>query len=337
MSLSPQGKIFTINGIKQICDINVDDVVLSHDSRLHKVIEKRRRPYNNFMVRIKARGCPVDYLTLDHYVFAAKDLRKKYVTITDNEVKESYSSHVKPKDAVGEIEEISVSRLSTDHYFVFPIPKNEEIGYSFVKYDPFFLKLGGYYLADGYVDRPNKRKIRRFGICLNKDMEYHIDKVKFIIKAMCENKICTYKKDDSILIRCNNTMLSEMLYETFGTGRKNKKIPADVVYGKKKNCMYLINAFFKKGYSFTTSSEQLAHSLSLIMRRCGYPQSFYKTSRDTYDIAIWKDINLAPFRIGDYMYHKIHNIKHISYKGTVYDISVDRSDSYVMPIGTVLN
>jgi hypothetical protein len=179
------------------------------------------------------------------------------------------------------------------------------------------------------------------------------------------------------VVRFYKAELAERLFQDFGKLAEGKKIPNWIVYGNKKYGQLLMKGMIRGdgsthegGITFSTISQNMAFSLSLMMNSNGisntlkkYPPRVGKSDgvyhRTAYEVRVRNaayieklaEIVKMPIKHqmqekrypnvifekeGNY-YHHIQEIKVEEYEGTVYNLNVDEIHDYVSPCGALKN
>ena len=374
--LLPDEIIYTENGPVEIQDIEVGDRVLAGDGKLYSVTETYKRPYKGTVLKLKVRGLPASYITPEHPIHVAKDLRQKYRTGT--EVR--YSNGGDITQQVGDPTEVLIGDLHSDYYTLFPAMKEATIPIPDHAIDD-YIELAGYYLSEGSIWNRRDRggKASRVEFHFHEDeVEYHEEVCTLIRKILPEAQTRKITKADSkaVSVRINSTTLASKLYQDFGKGAETKVIPAWIVYGEEKLGVLLLKGLWRgdgssssHGFNYSTISKNLAYSISLLLRKFdiahtlqiqkprlgedGVPHKLAYEVRVRNAVYIKKlsEVTGMPikhkmqdkrypnviFKKGDFWYHHIQEIKEEFYEGTVYNLNIEPIHNYVCSIGTVEN
>lgn len=376
----PTGLVYTEHGLSEIQDLEPGDKVLSSDGKLHTVIETYKRPYKGPMLRIKARGLPREIVTLNHPFLAGRDLRK--VQIIDGKEKRVNQVGQGVKDIIGPLEEVKAEFLTRDHYLVFPKPIENSVQAPVYASDE-YVTLAGYYLSEGSLDKKKTQKnYGRISFSFHKKEQEYLSEVQKLIETLYPGAYTARQIKEGSLgedLRYNNVELAMRLFEDFGKGSSEKFIPNWILYGDIKHARNLLRGLFRgdgssheEGISYSTTSRELAHGVSLLLRRFGIISTFnyHKPRvgindgvqhRESWDIEVSNAVyipkladlvsmpikhkmqeklypNVIPLEEETgYSYHKIEEIDVVEYEGTVWNMNVSDTHQYVTSLGINFN
>ena len=347
--------------------------VLSHDGKYHKVLRIFRRVYRNRLININIRNLGDVSLTPDHHILAikARDLRYKFYQYKDHAPDWYMAEELKKGDLV-----------------MYPIPK-EEIDLEYIplgepcpKYDfkskPLpekiavttgFLKLVGYYLAEGYVRTDRCRGTLGFVFSI-KEKDY-VDEVVSLTKSFfgidINNRRCVRNAID---ITFYSARLARFFEKNFGKGGANKKVPHNFLLLPVEKQKALICGLWNgdgcindKGAKYVTISRQLSHQLRMLLMRQKIIFSFLKVPengmhKENYHIYVKEEDSLRklaqildvcidrPKKSKDthkcwfdenFFYSPIKKIGYPIYKGLIYNLEVEDSHSYATEAATLHN
>lgn len=364
--------IYGADGVVAIEDVTAGDSVLGSDGFLHEVEETYKRPYKGTVYRIKARGNATCAFTPEHPVHVARDLRPRYQTGgTEHRNNKSGSQP-------GPIEALAASALDDDFYAVFPIPKDLSHRESDIKND--LAEFGGYYLGDGCLIFDSKSRVAKtVKVTLNTTTKVQfVEGIVASAKRILPNLNPKISRDDSrhaIIIECHSREFCRVIDDEFGHGAEHKQIPAWGRYGREDHALALLKGLFRtdgsnhdRGFSYTTISPQLAHGVSMILRRFGVASSLTEKPRLKpdgtphrlgYQVAVTNAIYVEKlaallevveardmegrrfsgtcFVRDGFYYHKIESVTEEQYEGTVYNLNVKDTHNYVTAVGSVDN
>lgn len=368
-------QIYTENGPVNIEDITTGIKVLTKGGLLKTVIETYKRPYKGKILRIKARGQPYSFVTLEHPFHVAKDLRKKYVT---NGITKTMNDD--GEIPISSMEEVEAKNLTLDHYIVFPKPSSMNT-WAFERTDDLnYIRVAGYYLSEGSIDCPNNKPTRVEFNFHQKEDNYVMDLIK-VIKYIYPNAyVPVAKKMDSLgqYVRFSSVEFCEKLHKDFGRYAENKKIPNWILYGNLAYAKELLVGLWRgdgssnsEGFNFTTISKDLAYGVSILLRRFDIPSTlqyhkkrvgkndgvvhlpsyevrvrnaaYIKKLADLVEMPIKHQMqekiytNSIFLKDNGYYYHKISMIEEMGYEGTVYNLNVEDNHTYVCNSGLVNN
>lgn len=373
----------TENGFHNIEELQVGQKVLTHKGRFMPIIRTLWRPYKGKMIDLKVRKSNLNIsLTGDHQVYVIKTKncvhQSRLTRICQRRCNKKYCPRFY-KDY--KVEKVPASELSLNDYLLYPINqeikdleiidlekyynrKESKFGQDIaqiptkVKVDEKFLKLIGYYIAEG----SNHRAYIRFS--LGPHEEEFAKEIRRLIEEIFEIKSSIHQrrgKKTGIEISACNSKLSNIFENLCGKGASNKHIPFELQFLSPKKQRVLLDAIYKgDGYQgkdsdckterkykgITTISLILAEQLRDILLRLKIAPGIYVEKEKTdkkgvhhqrsYQITWRKD------RISHYtdFYKKegvwywispIREIKERQFKGKVYNLTVAEDHSYMTP------
>jgi hypothetical protein len=314
----PDAQILTPCGMKSICDIQTNELVVSHTGRSRRVLKTIERDYVGPMIEIKTFGSSDSILCTPNHPIRIY-----------NQQNQTYSW-------------VEAQNIKLEHRVVFP--KAYLGDYKTISYE--LCMLIAWYISDG----SSFKNGLQFTI--------NHEKYKRVSQLLESLKIpyAKYKKESVCNIVVNNVQLVEFFKHHCGSVANNKKIPFTIISGYEKEffyelmkgdgCFSVHNGHEK--YSFTTISQSLAYQVQLlahsigenlaagITKRKGMPITFphgktYNT-QDSYSVQIIasdaKKSWLIRAKYG--IAAKIREINTIQYSGNVHNIHVQYDESYVI-------
>ena len=324
-------KVITSKGYKNIEDIKVGDIVLTHKNRFKEVTDIGSDGKKN-IYKIETQGTLAIECT-DNHPFLIKHKSK----VWNNETKRYEFKFNKP-------EKVRLYNLKVNEdYIGIPILENIESDYS--KLDEETLWLLGRYVADGHIDTiTNKCVILSIG----KDKKSHFENIKTYHKTYLHTKSC-YR----VVFNSSSNIYKIISGGVFGISALNKKIPIEILQLPQEKLKIFLEGYMsgdgcniKKTsvYQATTISRELAESLVLAIQkvyrvgcRIYYtkrPKKYIIEERvvnqnDTYMIRFDLNPRLPRYLVEDnciwYPIKKIIDTKHTK---TIYNITVDDDHSY---------
>lgn len=369
----------TERGFHAIQDIQIGQKVFTHKGRYMPVIRTISRPYNGDMIDIKVRKSnELISLTGNHRVFAIKTKncihRGRLTRICQWRCNKKYCPrfHLNYK-----IEKIPAKDLELNDYLLFPV--NEEahdIGYinldnylnrrktnlgpkikqipKKIKVDERFLKLLGYWIAEG----SNHRGYIRFS--LGGSENDFAKEIIGLIKKIFKLEVSIYrKKPTTIDITACNSELANIFENLCGKWAENKHIPFEFQYLRPEKQRIILEAIHKgdgcttrvaktkteRYYkSITTISPILIEQLRDILLRLGVFPTVHSLEGRTDKLGvhhkksytiIWQENNKLHF--SDFYRTKqgilywllpVKEIKRRQFKGKVYNLTVAKDHSY---------
>lgn len=361
------------SSINLIKDITEGRSVLSHDGNYHRVSKVFRRFYKNPLINLRIHNLGDTALTADHHVLAIKTspFTHKYYQSKKCVPDWYMSQELKKGDMV-----------------LYPIPKAEidlksmPLGQPKPKYDfkskdlpekifvsDDFLRLIGYYLAEGYV-RTDKCK-GTLGFVFGAKETGFVKDVESIIKKSFGLEIGNKRiVRNAINIEFYSARIARFFEEHFGKGALNKKLPhsfillpierqKSIICGLWRGDGYIVS----KGGKYVTISKQLAYQLRLLLLRQRVVFSFLKVEakgmhKENYCIYVKEDDSLKklakivgvnvyrPAKLKNihkcwfdenFFYTPVSRVSHSIYNGLIYNLEVEDSHSYVSEAATLHN
>lgn len=329
-------KVYTSNGYKNIEDVKVGDMVLTHKNRFKKVL-KIGMNKNKEIYRVKAQGIFDTFVTGNHPYYI-----REMKHIWDNKsrmYKRNFSDPIWKE----------VQNISKNDFIGIPIISTSDNTKKLTKEECYLI---GRYVADGYI-RNSKRSNRdnsynhQVIFCIGKhkidDFKNHINKSGYYYGINEERT--------AFKVRIINEHFMNLCIEC-GKGAENKTIPYWILNLPTDYLKEFLNGymsgdgcFTNKNYKATSVSKQLIELLGLCVLKC-YKVGFrvYYTKRkpktiieervvnqkDSYEIVFPKDVRKQKKYevIGDIVWLPIKNVCKLEMKSDVYNIEVEEDNSY---------
>jgi len=374
--------IKTEKGYHNIEEIEKGNMVLTSRGRFRPVVRTLWRPYEGDLINIRVRKSnEITSLTTDHQVFVIKTKNCKYQGRQTRICQWNCNRHCPAKYYLNyKIEKIPASQLKVNDYLLFPVNQeikeikiidlekfyNKKISNfgptikkipTKIQVDDNFLKLLGYYIAEG----SNHRAYIRFSLG-NKEINF-AEEIKTLIENIFHIKTSIHvRKDKSgIEVSACNAKLANIFENLCGKYAKNKHIPFTFQYLPLKKEKTILEAIWKgDGYTkevngckrkrqskvITTISLTLAEQLRDILLRAKIAPTF-RVEKEKIDkrgvhhkesfIICWEDIyklNFSQFyedkeKNTFYWISPITSISRKYFKGSVYNLTVADDHSYV--------
>lgn len=384
---APRTKIITSSGMKNIEDLTTKDRVLTHKNRFRRIKEIMRRSINEEIVEIDTNYSNVNLkVTGNHLFYVANDLRtpqkeswkrdnkksdfvwKKAENLTRNDF-----LYLPRYNFVQDIQKINI------HYTLFE-GRTQEKNYSYnLEVSKNLMRLIGLYLAEGHHSEGKETSIKKgkistqrtesIGFSFSKSEENLAD---FVVKSFKE----IFSYDTKPLFRKHTIEFNISkrkicaFFKQFGDGAPNKKVPSWIVNLPNEKLIYLVKGMIegdgdinKFSIRYTTISEELAHSLRLMLSKLGILVSLNNRGiqkgggiikgrkiipkHEIYRMGVSGDFarkladlckfdyiggkktsgNFA-YASNDYFLIPILRIKKENYKGDVFNLSVEEDESY---------
>ncbi|MFH1401980.1 MAG: DNA primase [Parcubacteria group bacterium] len=378
----PGSLIKTERGYHKIEDVNAGDTVLTHKGRFMPVIRRIWRLYCGKIIDIKVRKSnEITTLTTDHEVYAIKTKNCIHKGRMTRICQPNCDKRYCPRFYLDyKIEKLSAGQLKINDYLLFPINQRvEDKNYinleeyynrrdsnygpsikefaSKIKIDKNFLRLLGYYIAEG----SNHRAYIRFS--LGNHEKKFAEEIKSLIKRIfkIEAAICKRGKrgKTGLEVSACNSKLSNIFENLCGKRAENKHIPfglQNLPIEKQRIVLEAIHkgdgctgkiAGCKKERKFkeiTTISLVLAEQLKDILLRFKIAPNFYIEQegidkkmvhhKKSYRIQ-WQEshiLNFSNFLENERVLYWLLPIKELNrrqYQGDVYNFTVAEDHSYV--------
>ncbi len=366
--LPPKTPIITDCGIKNICDIKIGDLVLTHKGRFKKVIFVNERKYKGDLTKIKTfkSTLPIS-LTPNHPVLVCK---KKMI------------NYPKRKIILEEPEWLEAGEITKDYTIAYPINKtvkdkehiktkeymrNLPHGSKWMLYkkdkilvDERLMRIIGYYLAEGSVGADGR--CIQFSFGHNESELSYAHKLLKDIKSLFGVIGKIRRHEYGIAVYINSVNIAELLIKLCGKGAKNKKLESWILKLPIEKQKHLVDAFWEGDGCRTKTqnrtaiiSKELIFQLKDILIRMGHNPAITHTKKqkeyimgrkckvnDLYGLVYYNKLTnsnrgLRSFRDEDYIYLSIKNIEQEKYIGLVYNLQVEDDESFCAIYHTVHN
>ncbi len=355
--LVPGQNIVTELGIKKIEDIQIGDKVYTHTGKFCEVLNTMNRNYDGDIIDIYTYGQNTHLqVTSEHPIFAVKT-----ENILNNKSKKWFAA-----DDIMEGDYLVLPRYSNmndvdQHDLSCYDHRSKNAKYKLLFESRYKEKISvnsdlmvviGWYLAEGWCYRQHVE----FSLC--KDEVENIENLCHAIESLdFEYEI----QDRDVSSKCVNICIfskqfKSFLKNNFGTGAKNKKIPTWVLDLSLSKVETLLDAYVKgdgnkvknrqEQYAVTSISLDLLESIRLICSKLGYYAGITQSASagiseicgrkvnvsDKYQLRFSKQrLNKIDRRtcIDDqYIYYRVKSIETKKYVGQVFNLEVDKDNSY---------
>lgn len=373
--LPPDTPIYTNSHIRPIKTAGNDVRVLSHDGKYHRIKKVYKRPYKGKMYRLKVHNLGEISLTPEHHILALKA----------SDFPHKFSSFHKGKCL---LDWFSVAELQKGDVILYPLLKDGEsvdslqfdieVPHWDFKSKPLpkkimvneeFLRLAGYYLAEGYV-RTDRSK-GTLGFVFGSKERNYVNEVTLLIENLFGLQSAKVEeKNNSLNVLFYSARLARFFEKLFGKGAVNKQLPHWIMtLSAEKQRSMLCGLWRGDGYlnsqkaKFVTISPQLAAQLKLLLLKQKIIFSFLTSAakgihKKSYSFYVQNDDSLAklseitgieinlPKRIkapkkswfdDNFYYTTLRQIEVIPYEGFVYNLEVEKSHSFVGECATLHN
>ena len=305
----PGTKIKTDDGYKNIEDVSVGDLVLTHKNRYEKVSKVMKRKSPDYF-NIRVLGYPKLQLTAEHPLYVLRD---------------------------GKIQWVKVKGLKTTDKVCFNV-NTKAIS---ARCSNSILWMLGRYAADGHINKYSYNSVN-FSIGDKKVDEF----IEHIPKEM-RGKFKTFKKTGIVDFRIADIDFQELCLDV-GVGSANKQIPQWIQDLPIEQAKEFLDGYMsgdghvredKCGtvHQFCTTSKEMFLGLqNLIIKIYGTVCSCYlrndsrkTTFNDTYN-AQFSISGKSPVqeRIGNQIFTPVREIRHIEEETAVYNFQVENDNSY---------
>lgn len=316
-------KVYTSEGYKNIEDVKVGDMVLTHKNRYMPVIriggEKNKEIYS-----MRTQGF-LEVECTDYHPFYCK------------------------KSKTSNPEKIRLKDINKGYYLGSHINKKEENTFNLSDEDCWIL---GRYIADGHIrkEKRNERENSYYYQCILSIGNDKVEKLKNIVKT---RHYSCYKHTESThrVVFSSMELVNFIIEHNFGIGAENKYIPNFILNLPVNKLRWFLNGYMDGDgceingvYQATTISKQLAMSLSLVIQKvyrvgcCIYhdkrPDAYVIEGRavkqkDTYMIRFrTNDYKHSWFIESDIIWYPIKEIKNTNRAENVFNIEVEEDHTY---------
>ena len=331
--------ILTNNGYKNIIDIKVDDLVLTHKNRYRRVL-KVGHNLDKEILKLKAMGI-LETIATPNHPFMIRTKRKTW----DNNRR-----RYEPK--FSDIYEKQLANMDKNDYIGIPIIQESENILNLTKKECWLL---GRYVADGYI-RDSKRS--------NRENSYHHQTIFCIGKEKLDDfNLKSINCGYNISIKEDRTVFkAHIINERFmniaklcGKGAKNKIIPMEILNLPIDYLSEFIEGYISGDgsydnkndlYKATSISKDLITGLQLAIQKVYHVGvKTYKTIRpkatiiegrfvnqnDTYQLSFTKNKNAKHswVLIDDAIWYPVRKVENLNYKENVYNLEVEQDNTYI--------
>jgi len=345
-------RIITPDGIKQLQDFNKDDLVITHNGNINKVIEPLSRNYTGTMYGFKYLGSSLTvWFTPNHRLFVAnKELLKEWVPA--GFVNKGHYLCLPKYKKLDSIENVIDTKYMIEKYTEYKVVEKNNFIYGLknnkpnLKSKPVSLKLTidentaefiGNYIAEGSCGHDDIK----ISINASSDDIIRNNTIELANKLKLNYKSYIMKRNRENICITSRTLSN--LFKSFGSKAYNKKIPTEIYDILKTNevlCKKFLNGVIegdghvsnKNGIVYTTTSEVLSYQIKYLFLTLGIYSKIYITKRKinrnsiVVQIQLFKDLKKCKEFI-----NKCNNID-FSIKRKKIDYVLEDNDYFYIPI-----
>lgn len=355
----PETYIQTNPSARAVTSIKAGEKVIGSDGRVHEVTETMQHVHDGTVYRLVSKYFGETTLTPEHPVLAVRRIHSKY---QNKEFKSEW---------------IEAGELRKGDYLLYPVLKEvrnitsipliftkkkkdtrSKILPKEIKITANFLRLAGYYIAEGYINK------RTMSFTFHKKEEVFADDVIGIMQEifLLGGKKIYRKNKQTIDIDFHSSYLSELFGQWFGKGALNKKIPDFLMFLPKEKQRELLKGLWRgDGWvsqkthraSYKTISKVLCEQIKILLLRQGilpiisinkaygiHKEAFAVQIRDPYDFSLLEAIlglkseillshRTRDLLTRDFAFLPIKKVEERQYKGPVHNFEVDTENAYV--------
>lgn len=372
----PGSLIHTNPDVKPIETIKAGDRVLGWDGRYHRVTEVFSHRHQGLMYKIRAKCLGETVLTPEHPVLVAKRdhpkrHNKSFALLwerADQIKKGDYLAYPIPAEVVPTAalplpEKKAQDRRST------PLPESVPLSRE-------FLRLAGYYLAEGWIDHRSAEKDHlEASLCFtfHRREKAFVRDIETIVSKLFGLRVSVVERHtkNSIELFVHSARLARAFKKWFGDGAANKKIPHELMLLPPEQQRELLKGLWRgDGWvhptqaraCYKTISKTLREQLKLLLLRQGIVPSVYTTParpghQEAYSIFITgkRDIERLASIVGskcsrlpagkppstiigrNFVMVPVAEIETFEYDGLVWNLEVEEVHSYVSECATLHN
>ena len=346
--LPPNQKVITSTGIKSIASVKVGDLVLTHSGKYQKVSQVFLREYEGDLIGIRTWGSYAEtWCTPEHPFLISKLLGGHNSKGILTQVQWIEANILQKNDflCLPRNQEVIVQNSVSNNFEYRGHGKNERLPLT-----NDFLIVAGWYIAEGWFSPQSREVVFTLGKSL---FEYQR---AFELKSTIERLGVSTRlavSQNGVRLSAYSMTLGRILVNHFGSGTTEKKLPhwalnLPVEMADKLLQSYLEgDAYNEEDGKFhaSTVSRQLAHDLQLLGTKCGYLTTVRLKRKGGLDIILGRQVHLNECYNVDFVlfsgqrkkrssldsqfaYYQIRAIKHVHYKGPVFNLQVETDNSF---------
>jgi hypothetical protein len=354
--------IYTGNSVKKISSVTERHTVIGHTGRIESVVKTFKRPYEGDLVEVEFWYTNIPLrLTPEHPIYGVRNVRKPQSTWRKEGIDES------------QLEWIPAQELIVQDFIAFPrIREVKDVGLA----SEDLMELAGLYIAEGcFVSRSRNISVTfSFG---KDEKELIERASTLIEKVFGVKPCVTDTDSQTTVRVVLTSKYYASFFEQFGKGARNKTIPNWVLYLPESKQYRLLRGMFqgdgsKTKYSlrYYTASVKLAYRLRLLLFRLGILHTLserkvneskisgrlIKPKGKIYEIEVSGDsARILAEKMGipydggerttgnfgfvseNYVFIPVKAVKKVPFKGFVYNLHVNDSESYLTVHGALHN
>lgn len=336
--------VLTDKGYKDVSDIQVGDMVLTHKGRYRKVIRTNKREAD--IVDVRIMGYPVFHTTAEHPFYTLERRKatwneyknRKSWRVFSNEPKWTKAIELKPKthfcgQLIGKSAEINAADIDTELAYIL-----------------------GRYVADGHI-RKSKRPGRPNSYQYQVILSIGASKIEQFKKHVMHRHYSCYEHTESVYRVCFSSMelLNFIEQQGFGKGANNKAIP-EFIYNLSRDIQLAFLSGYMDGdghigeyqYCASTVSPMLAFGLQRLVTQiygvnvgvtvCSNDRPHKICDREIHSnyplyTVVWKESikkqSVAHIQDG-IVWTQVKDVCKTLHSDIVYNIEVDEDNSYTV-------
>lgn len=336
--------VLTADGYKDVSEIQVGDMVLTHRGRYRKVIRTNKREAD--IVDVKIMGYPAFHTTAEHPFYTLE--RRKATWDEYNKTKSWRVFSTEPKWTK------AIELKPKTHFCGQLIGKSAEINAADI--DEELAYILGRYVADGYI-RKSKRQGRQNSYQYQVMLSIGASKIKQFKKNVTQRHFSCYEHTESVYRACFSSMelLNFIEQNGFGKGASNKAIP-EFIYNLPREIQLAFLSGYMDGdghigeyqYCASTVSPKLAFGLQRLVTQiygvnagvtvCSNDRPHKIGDREIHSnyplyTVVWKESikkqSVAHIQDG-IVWTQVKNVCKTLHSDIVYNIEVDEDNSYTV-------
>lgn len=328
----PGSMVAAANDVRPIETLRVGELVWTHTGRLRRIEETICSPYSGELIVIESYGSRPLRLTPEHPVYVCTPSTQTYTWKPANEV------------VIGD-------------WLVTPKKNN---GLPIIS--AAMAEIIAWFIAEGHIG--GNAIVFSLGA---HEIEY-VERIKQALKEI--GRTCTVRNARTVVqIQCNDVALADFLVAYCGSLAENKRIPLAMISGHEELVFKTLidgDGHFRRldgqgrhrmSYMYTTISEQLVQQVQMLGATLGLGGSYVVRkggsavidgreiyARESYSVQLYKSSNYDCRNNNVKIRHakngilgKVNCISRESYEGSVYNLTVERDNSYIVNTRAVHN